>query len=204
MIKDLAVLLILIAVILFVILFTHVRLRITYKKSGAGSVGSIYIQYLFIKIRIYPQKKKTDKEGGEKPQKELSEYQLGIKKILRLFEEIKDDIIKILYYASERLIRIENLNFNFKFGLDDPMDTGILTGAVNGAVYTVLGVVHNHSYIENCDINITPDFDNVCHFLKINCIIRMRNVHITVILIKIIKILIKLKKALRNEPEERK
>lgn len=204
MIKGLTVFLILLAVILLVVLFTNVRLRLTYKKSGAGSVGSICIQYLFIKIKIYPKNKKTDEPDGDGFGKDLSGYQLGIKKILRLFEEIKDDIIKILCYASERLIKIENLDFNFKFGLDDPMHTGILTGAVNGAVYTVLGVVHNYSYIENCDINITPDFDNVCHFLKINCIIRMRNVHITVILIKIMKIVIKLKKLLRNEPEERK
>ena len=113
-----------------------------------------------------------------------------------MFNAVKDDIIKILDFASARLVKIQKLDLDIKFGLDDPMETGILTGAVNGAVYTILGVVHNHSYIEKCDINITPDFENVCHSVRFDCIIRMKNVHITVILIKILKVVKKIKKIL--------
>lgn len=78
------------------------------------------------------------------------------------------------------------------------MYTGILHGIICGVVYNILGVVHSHSTLKKHSVNITPDFDNVCHSIHFNCILKLKNVHIIFILIKGIKIYKKLKKEMKG------
>lgn len=186
-------------------LFTYIDIEILYEKTDLDKRADIVIKYLFFKKRIgkADKKDKKKKESAPKEKKGIEYYKEKINLLEKLFEEIKDDIIDILKFSRERLIRIKKLDFDFIFGLDDPMDTGIVNGLSYALCYNILGVIHQNSYIEKSNINITPDFDNVCARLRFNCILRMKNVHITVIIVKAIKVYYKLKKAAKATKERK-
>lgn len=193
---------IIIAVILILIcawLFSSVRLEMSYQKNELASEGEIWLKYLFFKIRLVPGKeKKSDKENKDGEQKKNSadfdSYKRKISDILRIFGLIKDDILDILRYCTKRMIVIKKLSFGFEYGLDDPMYTGILNGIIYGAAYNIMSVIYHNANVEKFDIDIKPDFNRVCHSLKADCILYLKNVHITVIIVKALRLYFKLRK----------
>lgn len=189
-----------IAALLIFFLFTDTRLEIYAEKSGKDGDFSVWIKYLFIKKCIFKPNDKKDKnnkkseiENVSKKKPSFGEYKEKIKSVRKIFEIVKGDVRNILVYCTEKLIRISDFDLNIKFGLDDPMETGIINGILYGVVYDILGTVHNYSRIEKCTVGIEPDFNNVCFALRFDCILKMKNAYITVMIFKILCLLRKIK-----------
>lgn len=188
-----------IAALVLIFLFTYIKLEVYAEKSDLTGEFEVWIKYLFIKKCIMkPRKEKENKEEKKdesvKKEKSLSEYKIKIGDFLKLFGKIKWDIKDILEYCTKKLIIINKIDLNIEYGLDDPMETGIANGLLYGAIYDILGFVHNYSKIESCNININPNFNKVCHRIEFRCILKLKNVHITVMTVKVLKLIKKIKK----------
>lgn len=190
--------------LLCIFLFTSVIVDISYEKNELVGKGEIYVKYLFIKKKLAPvSRKKENKAEEEETKKEEKkggfEYYKGkLTAIPQIFEALKGDLQELLRFCSKRLIRLKSLDFEFVFGLDDPMYTGIVNGLAYGVVYNILGFVCHNMTVEKKNINIVPDFDRECFGIKLNCILRLKNVHIIVIIVKLIRIYYKLKKTVKK------
>ena len=113
----------------------------------------------------------------------------------RIYAECKEDISDILKYAAQNAITFKQLNTDIKFDFESPMNTGIATGVVNGVVYNVLAFLDNSVGVKKHSVNIQPLFYNSNYMsAHIYGIVRLKNVHIMVILIKSIRLYFKIRK----------
>lgn len=184
--------------IISVLLLFPVRLFISYKKDEDTNFSAIDIKYMFFRFRVHPSDKpKKPKEKKPKPEKKklsFNEKKAELMRYIRIFNETKQDVISILDYATARAMVVEKVGIGIDFGFDDAMNTGIFTGLLNGFVYNVLGIIHNRANLEAMNVNIQPVFGNPCFKADIECIIRLRNVHIIIVAVNVLKLLRKMKK----------
>jgi len=175
------------------ILLFPIRLCIAYNKDETKGTATMNVRYMFFNIRVYPSKKPKKQDKPKEPfsyEKKKTE----IEKYIRIFDAIKADIIKIIDYATSKAMIVEKIGINIDFGFDDAMHTGIFTGIINGFVYNILGVIHHLSVLEEMDVNIQPVFGKKCYKIQSQCIIRIKNVHIIVVAINVLKLMRKMKK----------
>lgn len=189
--------------LIFVLLMLPIRILADYKKDEATNETSLVIKYLFLKFNLSGDKKKEKPKDEEKPKEEktplsFEEKRDKITKYIKIFEEIKDDAAEVLDYAAKRAVVFEKIYTDIEFGFEDAMHTGIFTGVLNGFVYGVLGFVHQHSNLLDMRVNIQPVFENPCFKIKAGCILRLKNVHIIIVAINILKILRKIRKTERS------
>lgn len=197
-----AALLIIIAIILVlaILLFVPSVLEYSFKWNENEKKTVIVFRYLFIKIVLMPKSQKAKKSKKAEKTKEKKDYKLddvknSVKKYYKIIKTVKADIFKILSYAKDRLIILKKIDISLKFDFEDPMKTGIHTGTINGAVYNILGILDNFIGIQNFKVDIVPLFENRDYFdIDISGIVKIKNVHIMVILIKLIKVYYKVKK----------
>ena len=109
-------------------------------------------------------------------------------------------MVDILHYASEKEINIRKLTFFLDFGMKDPMNTGISTGAIYGVIYNMLALLNNAFEVEECDVKINPDFERKHLDITSQCILKIKSVHIIIIVFKVLKMYFKITKL----KEERK
>ena len=180
-----------------------VKLEILYNSDEITNSSSVLMKYGFIKYRIYPKKasKKTmaqvkDEKNEEEKKEEFSfdKKKSDIERYMRLFEKIKDDVIKLMSYATKRAVVFERVEIKSEFGFEDAMQTGIFTGIFNGFVYSVMGVIHNASQLKEMDIKLQPVFGKKCFNNLFFCILRIKTVHIIFIAFKALMIFRKIKK----------
>lgn len=189
--------------LIFVLLLLPIRLLVDYKKDEVTSEKSFVIRYLFWNFKLFGDKNKEKKKPQEKPKEEkkpisFNEKRDKVSKYIKIFEDTKDEIGQILDYASEKALVFEKIYTDIEFGFEDAMHTGIFTGVLNGFVYGVLGFVHQHSKLMDMRVNIQPVFDNPCFKVQAGCILRLKNVHIIIVAINILKILRKIRKTERS------
>jgi len=199
--KIALIILISIIALIFVLLMLPIRLLVDYKKDEMTNETSLFIKYLFWKFKLFGNKNKEkpkEKPKEEKKPLSFSEKRDKVSKYIKIFEDIKDEVAQILDYAAERAIVFENIYTDIEFGFEDAMHTGIFTGVLNGFVYGVLGFIHQHSRLLDMRVNIQPVFDNPCFKIKAGCILRLKNVHIIIVAINILKILRKIRKTERS------
>jgi len=202
---------IIIAVVLVVIailLTAPSLLEFSFKWDENERKFSLKLRYLFFKKILFPSsKKKKTKPKKEKKQKKeiekkkytLSDVKSYVKKLRYLYSEIKDDIIKLLKYAKSHAVTIKKLETDIKFDTENPMNTGILTGSSNGMIYNIYSLLDRQVGIDDMSVSIVPLFENRNYFdIRLSGIIKIRNAHIIVIIIRVIPILLKLRKALKN------
>ena len=195
-------LIIVIAILLVftILLFVPSVLEYSFKWNEDEKKTVIVFRYLFIKIVLGQKNKKEktvkkNKKVKEKKKYKFEDVKVSVKKYYKIAKTIKSDIFKILSYAKERLIILKKIDISLKFDFEDPMKTGIYTGTINGAVYNVLGILDNSIGIQNFKVDIVPLFENRDYFdIDISGIVKIKNVHIMVILIKLIKVYYKVKK----------
>ncbi|MBR5808740.1 MAG: DUF2953 domain-containing protein [Clostridia bacterium] len=189
--------------LIFVLLLLPVRLLVDYKKDDVTNETSFVIRYLFWNFKLFKNKNKEKKKPKEKPKEEkkpvsFSEKRDKVSKYIKIFEDIKDEIGQILDYAAQKAVVFEKIYTDIEFGFEDAMHTGIFTGVLNGFVYGVLGFIHQHSRLLDMRVNIQPVFDNPSFKVQAGCILRLKNVHIIIVAINILKILRKIRKTERS------
>lgn len=202
-----AVVLTILAVILaivLILLILPIRIFLDYKKDENTNETSLVLGYGFLKFRLFgdekkPKKDKSKKEKKKKQPTSFDEKREKVSKYIKIFEEIKDDVAEILDYFTSRAVVIEKIYNEIEFGFEDAMHTGIFTGVLNGFVYGVLGFIHNHSNLRDMKVNIQPVFNNPCFKIKAECIVRLKNVHIIIVAINLLKILRKIRKQERSK-----
>lgn len=197
--KIALIILLSIIALIFVLLMLPVRLFVDYKKDDVTSEKSFVIKYLFLSFKLFDEKDKPkDKPKQEKKPLSFDEKRDKVSKYIKIFEDIKDEAAEILDYASNKALVFEKIYTDIEFGFEDAMYTGIFTGVLNGFVYGVLGFIHQHSNLMDMRVNIQPIFENPCFKVKTGCILRLKNVHIIIVAINILKILRKIRKTERS------
>lgn len=187
--------------LIFVLLLLPIRLLVDYKKDEETNETSMILQYAFFKFRLFGDEKKPKQDKPKEEKKPLSfeEKRDKVSVYIEVFEKTKDDIREVLEYASSRAVLIEKIYTDIEFGFSDAMHTGIFTGVLNGFVYGVLGFIHQHSRLLDMKVNIQPNFENSCFKISTGCILRLKNVHIIIVAINLLKILRKIRKTERSK-----
>jgi len=200
----LTILAVLLALII-VLLILPIRILLDYKKDENKNEVSLVLRYAFLKFNIFDneKKKKPKEEKTEEPKEKkpdsFEEKRDKISRYITIFEETKDDVAKVLDYTASRAVVIEKIYTDIEFGFEDAMHTGIFTGVLNGFVYGVLGFIHHHSNLRDMKVNIQPNFDSPCFSVEAGCIVRLKNVHIIIVAINLLKILRKIRKIERSK-----
>lgn len=191
------------AAVILALLFIPLRLELVYEKNSEKNSASAVLKYMFFKFRIYPDeknnknKKSKKKKKQEKPEKEQFSFERAKNRIeayISIFESVKSDAADILRYGARHAVVFEKISVNTEFGFENAMHTGIFTGILNGFVYSVLGLIHQNSTLKDMNVKIQPVFGNTCFNSRLECIVRIKNVHIIVIAAKVLKLLNKIKK----------
>lgn len=184
--------------LMLLLLLIPIRIELDYKKDEVTNDVALYVKYMFFKFRVFKDKDKNGEEKQDEPKEKKPFSFEGMKdkieNYIKFFESIKDDAGKILDYAASRAAVFDNVEVESEFGFEDAMYTGIFTGIFNGFVYSVLGFVHNRSNLKKMNVNLQPVFDKTCFNLHLRCILHLKNVHIIVVALNVLRLLRKIKK----------
>lgn len=202
------VLIILAAVMLLLIIPADCVIKLSYNDNEKN--GVIFIRYAFFKFKLLPAEEKAVKEEkAEEKAKSKKEKKTGdgndVKSLIKLaknvYTELKQDIFNIEGHFFRHTIRIKELNISSKFGVGDPMYTGILSGAANAIVYNAVSLIDRRMTLDKWNVSLDADFDNAYFSAGIYAKIRTRILFIlkigfmaAVLLIKINKINRRIKK----------
>ena len=177
-------------IVLILLLFLPIRLGVKYCDDV-----DIYIKIGPVKKRLNLQSDKKVK-AKKSVQSEDESAPVPLKKLLYykdLFLYIKDDVLKIAEFLFKKGILIEDLNFRLDYGWDDAASVGMLYGIINAVAYSIMGFIHNNMTVKRWKIDINPDYENEVFSGEIDCIFKTRLVYISIIGIKGLKVLFKIK-----------
>lgn len=193
--KTALIVICIIAAFIFVLLIVPTYVIFDFETHNKNSKFNINIRYLFFNMKMNPKKTPGKKVNTkEKSKKEELPLMEKIEKGIKVYKYIEDDIAEILIYASEHAVKIKNIQFYMNFGLKDAMYTGILTGTSYAAVYNIIALLSNNIAVEKCDVKITPDFEKQHVNIHSRCILKVKNVHIMIIVFKVLKMYFKITK----------
>jgi len=200
--------------IMVLIFFTRLNIVVEYNKDGREDNfvlsffvygGIIKYKYEIPKMGIRGKgllfKSKLEKGKTDKEEKKRFIRFSGIidkieeiKRLYRKNEEIISDVKKYLKCK----IKIQKLNLSIFAGTGNAMYSGILSGLLwtgAGILYSFLKGIAD---MEDCKIEIKPDFVGKKLKIDLYCIFKVRIVHIIVIGIMILKEFIRLKTSFFN------
>ena len=187
-----------IAEIILLIMLIPVRALVRFYKNPNGSGLEIAVKIAFLRFRIHPsESKKPSKSKKDKKPKEIVEKPSMTERIkggIELYRLIADDVKDIISYTAKNAFRFELIRFNFYYGTGDAASTGILFGVISGIVHGLVGIAANYARVDRSEIFITPEFAKTALETDGECIVKLQNVHIMVIAVKLIKLLLKIKK----------
>lgn len=191
-----------IIMVLILLLFIPSELLCTFIWNEYERKTEIKFKYLFFKKVFFPikSKKKSKENKYNKKKYTFNDVKTKYFEFKSYYKEIKDDVIGILNYARKHAVTIKETDVFVKFDCDDPMNTGINVGIINGVVYNILGFIDRTVSINKMKVNIIPLFENRNYFdISVNGIVKIKNVHIMYMLIRAIKIAFKIKKSVQNK-----
>lgn len=186
---------ILAAVLLMIPLYVNIQ----YVFDTENSHARIYLKYMFFIIELVPSKKKDkiDKKKKKEPKTDKPENKKftfdTFKGYMGKVYSIREDIFDVLSILFNKAVYVKELSIYSEFGFDDPMTTGLVTGAANTVVYNMLSVIERHANLERKTVSLIPDFDNPHFLVRVKSIIKIKNVHIIVIVLKLLRIFFKIK-----------
>lgn len=182
-------------ILLIVFLFTSVIAITEFNEN------KFILEIYFYKFKLFGNKKETSKKYVTNAQKENSlKQKLSIEKInfyINLLKKILEDVKKIFRYFK-RKIKASKFFLSITFGLEDAAETGIATGmlwAFIGFVYPLVDTVFD---IDNPEISVNPKFNCECFNMEYKGIYKLKIIHIIYIALCAIKIILKLKKEIKN------
>lgn len=187
-----------IAALIAVLLLIPLYISIRYVYNEKSGIARIHLKYLWFRINLVPRSKKKNAEKTKKKKKTDGAKKEGmtvskLKGYAQSVVAVWDDICEVLEILTKKAVCIKELGVYSKFGFDDPMTTGLVTGAANAFVYNIISVIDNNSNLERYNVSLNPDFDNPQLSVRLQSIIKIKNVHIIVIVIKLIRIFFKIK-----------
>lgn len=188
-----------VVLILAVFLFMPVSLECFFSYDG-NFQKKFVLKFLFFKNDLSKEKKQKVKpqiKKEKKPRKKKTVHQTveEVKYFKRLFKYFKKDIVNIFAYAKDKTVKLKSLSIDISIAGKDPMQTGIYTGVVNGAVYNAVSFIENTIGVGEWSVNVEPNFNAPASVnAKLDCILKAKPAHIIVILTKIAAMLIKYKK----------
>ena len=159
-------------VLVLLALCVKVRLQVEYSSENTSAV----VKWLFLKIKLYPKKKKEKKPKEEKPEEEEEEEEPKPAK-----PKQKNDFLKTLYEAEGidglvamlqqitaytktffgHLMRgfvIDEFYLQVCCTRSDAAATAIYYGEVCAVLFPMLGALASRCRMKKYDINIYPDF----------------------------------------------
>lgn len=168
--------------IIALILFAPVTCEYTFSLIDGKKINSFRVGFLLIKKDI--KKKEKTKENKKEKSSDFDIFN-KIKEYKEEYDILKEDIKKILIILKDKAIKIKKVSTNIHFSAGDAMKTGICTGILNGILYNLMAVLYNGIGIDDWNVFIKPEFDENQYIdIKIDCIVKIKLVHIIFILIK--------------------
>lgn len=185
------------------IILMPVRVIVSFCSTKQGTSSELDIKIGFLRFKIYPeQKKKSKPEPNNKEQKtekkEKNSVLARIKAVIGIYSEFSEDFGSLLDYISRHAASFERLKLRLRYSTGDAAATGILCGVINGVIYSILGIIHHRARLKYTDISVAPDFGDSMLEIDSGCIVRLKNVHIIVIAVKLFKLYTKISRRRRQ------
>ena len=167
----------LLGIILFIIVLFLIPVRVTAHYEGTFEM---YVQYLFLKIRLFPKEEKEKKPQKEKKTKKKPEKEEKKKKNDKPKE--KGDNIFLTFYNNQgfegviqliadamnavggmfggifRHFVFRELYLEMKVSGADAAETAIKYGKISSAVFPAMGYLCSKARVKKYNIDISPDF----------------------------------------------
>lgn len=193
--------LVIICILLIILLFIKINISIEYLRTDDNDRAILTFSIIknLIKLDIpfidISEKKgflgmkfskkykiKDDKTVYEKEKSFISFSKLKdmLEKAYTTYYTYKDILTSVRNYLRKRIV-CNDFIFHLEFGLGDAALTGIASGLVWGASYSILSIIGNHSILKNTDIKISPVFNEIKFHVKFYCIFTIRVVHIIIV-----------------------
>ncbi len=167
----------LLGIILFIIVLFLIPVRVTAHYEGTFEM---YVQYLFLKIKLFPKEKKEKKPEKEKKTKDKKSEKKEKPKEDKPKE--KGDNIFLTFYNNQGFegviqLIVDTLNavgglfggtfkhfvfrelyLEMKVAGPDAAETAIKYGKISSAVFPAMGLICSKAKVKKYDIDISPDF----------------------------------------------
>ena len=140
------------AALLIVVLFSQVRLRISYDSSGV----SLLLLFWFVRIR-FPQSTKEKSATAAKPVENGENKQAGgnDRELLGMLKYVIDAVGKLL-----KSVRIRDLRVNATVASRDPFQTAMMFGGSAAGVGILLPLIEQNFRLEKRTIRVDADFES--------------------------------------------
>jgi len=149
----------LILAVIFLALFSKIRLKLHISKEG-----TITVKYLFIKYSHYflnSDKKKSKNKNDKKNENSITKHFKDngyIEGITQLANIIKSVILKILSLLKKG--EVTRLRLIAEFSSGDAASTAITYGSVSAVLYPLVGWLNSLAQIKNQEVKINAVYDD--------------------------------------------
>ncbi len=173
-------------VILIVIGLSDINIHYRFSHIENENSSKIILKIWFIKFKIPV--KKDNKELKDLKKQKKKRTDASFKYYYKLLKYLKNDLKKTILFLKDRMVKIQDLDINIKFGFSDAAATGIAVGVVNGAVYGTLGFLHHNFNLKKFNVEIEPYFEREIFEACVEGSIRIKTIHILSILFLVFKL----------------
>ncbi len=166
------IVLIILALVLCTALFAKISLGVKLSKAKGEAFKSEFGVKVFGKSidlsRLKKEKPTVSKPGEPQAEAEAEDKPPLNERLHNLRINIERG--RYTYLLSKRYvvrkIKVEKLELDLTFGLDDAAHTGIATGAAWGSLYNIYAFIDRLFLVKSHSFNITPVFEGECLDLK--------------------------------------
>ena len=169
-----------ILVILLCILFLPIRAELTYKEN-------MTMRIRFSRIPVYKMKlrDKNEKKKEKTPEEKAQKLEKDSKKLGEKIDGFRD-FYKLTVSLVKRHVSLEDIQLKVDVGVGEAPLTAIVTGALWGAIYGLLGKIGNICYIKKHEIQINPIYNETKFSIEGKCIFKSNLAYIIFIAITIL------------------
>ena len=167
-------------IILIFILLAPLRVQLTFKE------GKLLIKAFLFNIPVYCLKDAVEEEDSPiTTDEKVNTYTRSTR---NLSSRIKN--FASVFTTAVRLIRkyvgVKKIALNVCVGTGDAAVTAISTGALWAATYVAIGAIGSVAYIDEQQVEITPNYTETVFSFDVDCIIKSRIVYIIFIMVAIL------------------